>query len=714
MAAWKFVGSEIFVAYDDEEQDFVPYSCRFETTDKIVDVLTNKEEIVVKILNGYTNPNIRIDRKIITENTIVKELTRYGVSIPDQEEDQLLAKRIVTETEKNAKRVLQFSKLGFEKIKGEEVYLADRLYASHPSYLENAMCAFPEMMPKGTLKQYRNFLIKEVSKKPKLALAFALGVTAPVAHILKMRGVFYETLLWSFSGESSSGKTTSLLAMLSLFGNPQFLLSNLNATSNALAAQASAQSGFPFVADEATRSKIDFDELIYSLSSGKGKRRCNGDGTVKELVNFSGAAFFSSEQPVLDKCTQQGGEEARVVEFELDWFEGDSKKAEKFLEFFNTHYGVATESLAKLLVDKQIQQKIVKHFKKAKVLLSKKVLIKDGIDKRIIQRLAIIAVSAWLLQKAIKVDLHIEVIVECLIEIFEEKQTRICRVKVEEFLLQLFVEDYIHNKDKYSDDPSIKKGIRHQRFALQDKQSSMRGMVSKFKGRVCLWLPSNVFDEILARQSTYGSSTAKKKLCEKGYLQKFDKAYYHWFNFGATSANAYCVFLPEKAVAQEDIVAEANDIPLKVETPSKLVAGFVSVTSQDCAMILNAELAERLGVKKNKDLFLHVWAAKDFFVLSNKRSENAIKLSFNKNENSFVATDDGLFGALKAAHLSVKRCERLLLTDIKIEGSQNLAAIVYTANPHGQWSGKINDKSPYDTADVYPNNKIKHSLLEIA
>lgn len=714
MPAWKFIGDEIFVAYDDDEQDFVPYSCRFETTEKIVDVLTNKEEIVVKVLNGYTNPDIIMDRKIITEATIVKELTRYGVSIPDQEDDQLLAKRIVTETEKNAKRVLKFSKLGFDKIKEEEVYLADKLYTSCKSCLENATCAFPEMKPQGTLKQYRNFLIKEVSKKPKLALAFALGVTAPVAHILKMRGVFYETLLWSFSGESSSGKTTSLLAMLSLFGNPQFLLSNLNATSNALAAQVSAQSGFPFVADEATRSKVDFDELIYSLSSGKGKRRCNGDGTLKELVNFSGAAFFSSEQPILDKCSQQGGEEARVVEFELQWFDGDAQKAEKFLEFFNTHYGVATEALSKLFIDKRTQRLLTKNFVKAKEALSKKVLVKDGIDQRIVQRLAIITVSAWLLQKAVKVDFHIDSIVDLLIAVFEEKQTRICRIKGEELLIQLFAEDFLHNKDSYVDDSSIRKGIRHQRFALPDKQSSMRGMVSKFRGRDCLWLPSNVFDEILARQSTYGSSTAKKKLHEKGYLQKFDKAYYRWHNFGATSANAYCVFLPEKEAEQEGVVAEANDTPLTIEAPKKLVAGFVSLTSQDCAMVLNAELAERLGLKKSKDLFLHVWGAKEFLVLSDKKAERSIKLCFQKIGSSFVATDDSLFEALKAAKLSVKRCERLLLTDIKIQASKSASAIIYTANPHGQWSGQINDKSPYDTEDVYPNIKSKQSLLELA
>lgn len=714
MAAWRFEGDEIFVALDDDEVDFQRFSCRFETIEKVVDILTGEERVVVKITNSYSNPCITLARESLSETTIVDILTKYGVSVSNQNAVRRIVKEILIETEADANINLLFNKLGFVNINGEEMFLADRLYSATPTIYASAVCASSEMKPRGTFNEYRDFLLNEVCKYPKLSLALALGVTAPVAHILKKYGVFYETLLWSFCGESSSGKTTSLLMMLSQFGNPQYLLSNLNATSNALAAQVSAQSGFPFVADEATRSKVDFDELIYSLSSGKGKRRCNGDGRVKELVNFSGAAFFSSEQPILDKCTQQGGEEARVIEFELNWFDGDDKKAENFLDFFNNHYGVAIEPLANLILEKDIQKKIIKHFKKAKESISEKVLIRDGIDKRIIQRLAIIAVAAWLLQKAIKVDLHIEAIVELLIEIFEDKQTRICRTKGEELLIQLFVEDYIHNKSNYADNPSIKKGVHHQRFELQYTKSSIRGMVSKFQGRDCLWIPMDIFNEILAKQSTYGSNTAKKKLHNKGYLKKFGNSYYQWFNFGATSANAYCVFLPENTVEQEIVAAEINDTPLKIEAPSKLVAGFVSLTSQSCAMVLNLELAQQFKIKKSKNLFLHVWGAKEFLVLSNKVSEGAIKLNFQKIESSFVATDDRLLDALKAANLSIKRCERLLLTDIKIQSSKSTSAIIYTANPHGQWGGQINDKSPYDTEDVYPNKKVKHSLLDIA
>ena len=488
------------------------------------------------------------------------------------------------------------------------------------------------------------------------------------------------------------------MSLLSLFGNPQYLLSNLNATSNALSAQISAQSGFPFVADEATRSKIDFDELIYSLSSGKGKRRCDGDGTLKALVNFSGAAFFSSEQPILDKCAQQGGEEARVVEFELDWFDGDGKKAEKFMHFFNNHYGVATAPLASLLLDKKIQLKIAKYYLKAEEKLSRKFQIKDGIDKRIVQRFAIIAVSCWLLEKAIKVDFHIENIVKLLVEIFKDKQTRICRTDSTERLLQLFIEDYIHSRDKYGMSVNDKKSARHDIFARSHSLGSLRGIASEFQGRKCLWLPTDTFNEILSRQTTYGASTAKKKLHEKGYLQKFGNAYYRWYNFGEASTNAYCVFLPEHtetACVAEDKDAESA---LQINPLPPLMAGFVSLTSQQIDMVINAELASKLGVKNKGKLFLHTWGAKEFLLLTTKASEKAVPLDFQKVNNSFVATDDALKAVLQASNIRLERRKCLLLSDITVSG-KTPSAMLYIDNPHGQWYETINDSDPYRVMD---------------
>lgn len=705
MAAWKFVGGEIFAAFDEDEVNFQRFSYRFETVRKLVDTISGVEELEIKVTNGYRNPTFKITRKDVDEGKIINKLAKYGVSLENCEEFQVLAKQIIFETESKLPQTITHNELGFVEIENTECFLADKLYVYDDQFKLRSVCAAPQMKPKGTFKQYRDFILAEVCNSPKLSLAFVLGVTAPVSYILKKHGAFYETLLWSFCGESSSGKTTSLLSMLSIFGNGQFLLSNLNATSNALAAQISGQSGFPFCADEATRSNIDFDELIYSLSSGKGKLRCNGDGTLKKPVNFSGAAFFSSEQPILDKCTEQGGEEARVVEFEIDWFDGDGEKAERFLRFFNTHYGVVAPHLAALILNPKIQRAVVRNFNRFYSMLKKMIQTRDGIDNRILQRFAIICTACWLLEKALKVGLHMDAIVKLLTEVFQEKQTRICRTDGTERLLQLFVEDLIHNRDQYLLDKDVKKSARHSSYIPH--VGSLRGISSTFQGKPCVWLPSDTFNEILNRQSTYGANTAKKKLHEGGYLCKFGEAYYRWHNFGTTSANAYCIFLPQQLNVSQYPTNSANNSTLSTAPPPKMVAGFVSLTSQQTDMVINKSLADALGVKTSKDLFLHTFGAKDFLILDTTPSDSALKLTFTKTNDSFVSTNPKILDVLKTANIHVGRLTRLLITDISISSKQPCATI-FVQNPYGQWCGSINNASPYQTSDVFNNGLTKN------
>ena len=710
MAQWKFEGDEILVALDDTPDIFLPFSCRFEIIEKLINIITSEEKVKIKISNGYTNPSIIIDRCKLAENSIVDTLTNYGVSVSNDPEVRLLVREILIDTERDAKIIFFHDKLGFVTIGDKEYYLANRLYSLEKTPLTKSRYVSPEMTPKGTLEEYRIFLTKEVCKFPKLALAFALGVTAPVAHILKKHGVFYEGLIWCFSGPSSSGKTTNLRNLLSIVGSPQFLLSNLNATANALSAQISAQAGFTFAADEATKSKLDFNELIYSLASGKDKRRCNGDGSLKDPINFSGAVFFTSEQSILDKCDSQGGQEARVVDFELDWFDGDSKKAERFLHFFNSHYGVAIDKLAPMLLDTKIQLQIVKMYSKAIDRLSKSVETKDGIDTRVVQRLAIILVSCWLLQKAIRVDFHIDDIEKLLLDVFAEKQSRLTRTAPHEMLIQLFVEDFLQNRDEYAMEDNIRKGTRHHTYA---HSKSQRGSVGKFRGKDCLWIPVNIFNEILANQSTYGANTAKKRLHEAGYLEKFDTSYYNWHNFGSTSSKAYCVYLP--TLTSEDNANGDTDTveAVKIEPTKKMIAGFVGLTAQEIALLINEELATRLNLTPRKHLYLHLWASQDALILSTKPSEKAIELSFEKIGASFVSFNDDIKSALKAANVSVKSAERVLFTDITISGKAP-TAMICVSNPYGQHYEPIDKEAPFNLSSFLPNKTIRknRSLLE--
>ena len=715
LTAWEFRGDKIYVATDEEGVDFQPFSCRFEVVEKRVDMISGVEELKIKVANGYSDPVVTIVRDELAETAILKILTKFGVSITDDKEFRLWVGEILMDTEADAKLTRFHNALGFMEVRGEEVFLADKIYGASDPMFSASVHADPRMQPKGGLKRYRRFLIEEVVQYPKLALAFALGATAPVAHILKKEALFREVPLWCFSGSTSIGKTTLLTSLLSLYGNPAYLLSNLNATSNALSTQISLQSGLPFMADEATHAKLDFDDLIYSLSAGKDKRRCNGDGSLKPLTEFSGAIFFSSEQPILDKCNDHGGEEARVLDFEFNWFDGDGEKAERFKSFFNTHYGVALEGLMKLIFDNRIRKKIQKNYRHIYRRLLSKAQCQDGVDRRIVSRLALILVSCWLLQKAVKVDFHMENIEGLLWEVFRAKKSRPARMSGAEMLLQLFMEDMVRNPDKYTHHSSK----RHARHASYPPMGTINGSYDYFRGRNCVWIPKNQFQKILDQQTQYGSDTAKRLLTEAGYLEKFGNAYCRWYNFGAASANAFCLYPPvHDAVASTDLQetgVETSMEPLSI-LPSpkpKLVLGFVKMTAQDTHLVINKPLQEKMGITDDQMLWISPFPTQGTLFVTMRESQRGIPLIFHKEGEAMIATDSAINSIAEAMSFKMTTLHRLLLTDIEVYTGGT--AIVNCQNPFGQWCGNIHLERPYNMQDIYPekskNQKINPSLL---
>ena len=707
MTAWKFRGNDIFVATDEDGIDFQYFSCRFEVVEKIVDMVSGEEQIRVKISNGYSNPTVIFKREELSESTILNNLTRYGVSIDDSKEIRLWIREILLDTEANAKLTRIHSSLGFTKVGEEEVFLADKIYGSTNPLLSESTHIDPCMRPKGGLNRYRHFLIKEVVKHPQIALAFVLGATAPVAHLLKKGAHIREVPVWCFSGVTSTGKTTMLCSLLSLYGKPDFLLSNLHATANALSTQISQQAGLPFVADEATHSKLDFDDLIYSLTAGKDKRRCNGDGSLKPMTTFSGAMFFSSEHPILDKCDDHGGEEARVLDFEFDWFDGDGQKAERFSRFFNSHYGVAVAPLMQLIFDNRIKKNILKNYRRTYARLLEKANCETGIDRRIISKLALILVSGWLLQKALKVDFHLDEVEKLLWQVQDAKKDRTIRMNGVEMLLQLFTEDMVKNPDTYIRYPS-KRHARHAQFPPTGKVS---GSMDIFKGRDCVWIPQNQFQKILDQQTQYGSDTAKRMLHEAGYLEKFGKSYYRWHNFGAASTNAFCLYPPssdvyahrEHQIEEEIIVNEALSVIHM--PPQKMVLGFVRVTAQDVHMVMNHPLAEKMNLREGSKLWITLFQGKGTIWLGSKEESNGVSLIFKKEGRDWVSTCPSISSIVSSMDLKMNTLSRILLTDINFYAGN--VAIVNCTNPFGQWCGDISIQHPYDTRDVYPEYSLR-------
>ena len=173
---------------------------------------------------------------------------------------------------------------------------------------------------------------------------------------------------------------------------------------------------------------------------------------------------------------------------------------------------------------------------------------------------------------------------------------------------------------------------------------------------------------------------------------------------------------PVGVVRIQKCVDEETETSPKIEPPQMLVAGFVSLTCQQAAMVLNMALGDALGINSKKVLYLNVIGKNGDLVLSDKPSVNAIKLSFKKDGDSFVAVDCVLSSLMATIGLKVSSKKRLLLTDVKAL-DKKACAMIFTNNPHGQWYGDIDDRYPFKISDVYSNKRPKNigkirSLLE--
>ena len=179
--------------------------------------------------------------------------------------------------------------------------------------------------PSGTLEDWLQFIGAQVLGHDNLELALALSVTAPVSYLLKEAGTLSDYPIWALIGDSSTGKTTSLKLIASVWGSPDEnngLLFDLHATENAIYKLMAKNQGVPVLLDE-TSSVPDwsFDNFLYNLPKGHGKLRCDSKGDLRDTDHFAGAVIFTGEQSLFLQTKMNDGIFARLLEFTLPWTE---------------------------------------------------------------------------------------------------------------------------------------------------------------------------------------------------------------------------------------------------------------------------------------------------------------------------------------------------------------------------------------------------------
>ena len=134
-----------------------------------------------------------------------------------------------------------------------DVYKTKEFNANTPS--EPICDTSDDLEPKGTFEDWFNMYLNEVKGHFYLELATIFGISALVTAFLKHNHeIEFAGIIFSFTGQSSTGKSTAAALAVSVAGNPnkgsETLFRSWNATRNALESYLSNNYGVPLVFDE--------------------------------------------------------------------------------------------------------------------------------------------------------------------------------------------------------------------------------------------------------------------------------------------------------------------------------------------------------------------------------------------------------------------------------------------------------------------------------
>ena len=458
----------------------------------------------------------------------VRILTKYGLTLAPTREYTTTLAEVLLDTEATAARQTFHDRLGWSFAKGSRRFYAEKVLGdTAPStYLHHK-----RLKPLGTYVDWQKGMETLLKGRPELQLALTIGASAPIAALLYKERILDLVSIFALIGQSGTGKTTSLSLMASIWGRIGYqngIVDTLLDTQNYFFANLGKKYGFPCFIDETSAQPAwDFTSVLYQLSMGKERGRCNPDGTPKPVNHWSGSIVFTGERSLFDQTNGNEGLFARLVEFGLQWTK-DGEEAEKIAQFCNANYGTAYIPLIEYLLQLNIADLRVQ-YGAARDTLLQKITPLTSVDHRLLKQYSMLLMTSRIIADVWNFPIKEQGIVRLLVETHHGNPLR----NRPAYIYEALTTQILANSGKFPNEDAV------------GSAPAIWGERSTYKYQPCVYIIAKHFEDFLQATGATVSTDLLRQLHNCGYIIKIGDRFKINHTIERVKAKCYCIALDQ-------------------------------------------------------------------------------------------------------------------------------------------------------------------------
>lgn len=338
------------VRNDDDVDEKVVYHNDLYVVKRLRDVESG-ESIVMRLhlpkdgVRDFTIPLATVTSK----DGFAKEMAKQGVALAKMDQIMNYVLSWVNELQETTIAEDAHRQFGWTEdcksfVLGADEYTPKGKVTNHPSTVTAQF--FPEMRPKGSLDEWKKMI--GFFNREGLELHQYIICTNFGAPLMEFIPNINAANLHIFSKDSGLGKTTSLLAGLSIWGRPKGLILDDQDTRNFKMNRAEVYRSLPVMMDELTNTKPEeLSNLAYQLTSGKQRGRMQGSVNAERHRGLPWSTAFAStgNASAVEKISGQKimpkAEAQRIMEYKVEFAPLPKDITGDMNEQLETNYGHA-------------------------------------------------------------------------------------------------------------------------------------------------------------------------------------------------------------------------------------------------------------------------------------------------------------------------------------------------------------------------------------